>query len=98
MAVLRAQRYSSPPRRRATPFGHQSTGGARMYRRALIGCLAVIGGLLHFTAGAAAPPKPEGKPRPKQVSEIYVIMKARLYEVDEAFHNKVAKAKWRSKA
>jgi hypothetical protein len=29
---------------------------------------------------------------------MYVIMKARLYEVDEAFHNKLAKGKWLSKA
>src|SRR5262249_27916879 len=31
-------------------------------------------------------------------SEIYVIMKARLYEVDDAVYKKVAKAKWLSKA
>jgi hypothetical protein len=37
-------------------------------------------------------------PKPKKGSEIYVIMKARLYEVDEAFHKKLVTAKWRSKA
>jgi hypothetical protein len=86
-----------PESRRAAPFGHQSTGGVRMYRRILIGCLAVIGGLMHLTADAGAQPKPEGKAKPNQGREIYVIMKARLYKVDEAFHNKLAKAKWRSR-
>ena len=61
-----------------------------MHRRALIACLPAIGALLHLIVGAGAQPKPGG--------ELYVIMKARLYEVDEAFHTKVAKAKWLSKA
>ena len=69
-----------------------------MYRRILVGCLAVIGAILHPIADAGAQPKSDGKPNPNKGSEIYVIMKARLYEVDESFHNKVAKAKWRSRA
>ena len=69
-----------------------------MYRRILVACLAVIGALLHLIVDAGAQPKPDTDPKPNQGSEIYVIMKARLYEVDEAFHNKVAKAKWLSKA
>src|SRR5262245_5751191 len=66
-----------------------------MYRRILVACLAAIGAPLllpHLIANAAAPPKTN------KSSELYVIMKARLYEVDEAFHNKVAKARWLSKA
>jgi hypothetical protein len=47
---------------------------------------------------AGAKPKPDGKPKAKQGSELYVIVKARLYEVDEASHSKVAKAKWLSMA
>src|SRR5689334_5684114 len=71
-----------------------------MYRGILVACLAVVGVLPHLGVDAAAPPKPAGKPKPKpkQASEIYVILKARIYEVDEAFHNKLAKAKWRSRA
>src|SRR5437773_363547 len=68
-----------------------------MSRPILIGCLVVIGGLLHLMVNAAAPPQPDKKPKAK-ASELYVILKARLYEVDEAFHNKLAKAKWLSKA
>jgi hypothetical protein len=69
-----------------------------MFRSILVGCLAVLGALTHLIADPGEQPKPEAKPRPNQGREIYVIMKARLYEVDEAFHNKVAKAKWLSKA
>jgi len=69
-----------------------------MYRRVLVACLAAIGVLLHFIADAGAQSKPDEKPKPDRGGEIYVIMKARLYQVDEAFHNKVAKARWRSKA
>src|SRR5437879_3982698 len=69
-----------------------------MYRRILVGCLAVFGALLHLTVDAGAQLKPDTAPKPNNRSERYVIMKARLYEVDEAFHNKLAKAKWLSKA
>jgi hypothetical protein len=69
-----------------------------MHRRILVACLAALGVLLHFIVDAGAQPKPDGKPNPKKGGEIYVILKARLYEVDEAFHNKVAKARWHSKA
>src|SRR5262249_54110489 len=43
-------------------------------------------------------PKPEEKPRPNQGSEICVLVKARCYEVDEAFHKKLTTARWRSRA
>ncbi len=69
-----------------------------MCRRILVAYLAVIGALLHLIVDAGAQPKPDMDPKPNQRSEIYVIMKARLYEVDEAFHNKLAKGKWLSKA
>jgi hypothetical protein len=69
-----------------------------MYRRILVACLAATGALLHVIVNAGAQPKPDEKPNPNKGSEIYVIMKARLYEVDETFHNKLAKAKWLSKA
>jgi hypothetical protein len=69
-----------------------------MYRRILVACLAAIGALLYLIVDAGAQPKLDGKPKPNQGREIYVIVKARLYEVDEAFHNKVAKGRWLSKA
>src|SRR5437763_9015129 len=69
-----------------------------MYRRILGAYLAVIGALLHLRVDAGAQPKPDTDPKPNKSGEIYAIVKARLYEVDEAFHNKVAKGKWRSKA
>ena len=69
-----------------------------MYRRILVACLAAIGALPLLLANAGAQPKPHGKPKPDRGSEIYVIMKARLYEVDEAFHDKLAKARWLSRA
>jgi hypothetical protein len=69
-----------------------------MSRQILVACLAILSAFLHLTANAAAPPKPGGNPTPSQGKEIYVILKARLYEVDEAFYKKVAKFKWRSKA
>jgi hypothetical protein len=61
-------------------------------------CLGAIGALLHLIMDVGAQAKPGDKPGPAGRSEIYVILKARLYEVDEAFHNKVAKARWRSRA
>jgi hypothetical protein len=69
-----------------------------MHRRILAACLAAVGALLHLSADAGAQPRADGDPRPNKGSEIHVILKARLYEVDEAFHNKVAQARWRSKA
>jgi hypothetical protein len=74
-------------------FNHQSTGDVSMYRRILVACLVAVAALLHLIVDAAAQPKPDTKR-----SELYVIMKARLYEVDEAFHNKLAAATWRSRA
>jgi hypothetical protein len=69
-----------------------------VYHRILVGCLAVTGALLYFLGAAGAQlQKQDGKSSPNR-GEIYVIMKTRLYEVDEAFHNKVAKAKWHSQA
>jgi len=62
-----------------------------MDRRILLGCLAVLGALLQLTIGAGARQKPAG-------GEMYVILTARLYEVDEAAHAKLAKARWLSKA
>jgi hypothetical protein len=70
-----------------------------MYRRSFVGYLAVTGAFLYFIAVARAQPKPDEKPGPNKGSEIYVIMKARLYEVDEAFYKKLAAAaRWRTKA
>jgi hypothetical protein len=69
-----------------------------MYRRILVGCLAVLGALPHLIADAAAQPKPDGKPRPNRGGEIYVIVKARCCEIDEAFHKKLTTARWRSRA
>src|SRR5262245_18908106 len=77
---------------------HQSTRGVSMRRRILVACLAAYGALLHLSVEAGAQPKPDGKPKPNQGSGLHVIMKTRLYEVDEAFHKKVAEAKWLSKA
>jgi hypothetical protein len=58
----------------------------------------VTGALLHLILSAGAQSKPGTGAKPKESSEMDVIMKARLYEVDEAFHNKLAKGKWLSKA
>jgi hypothetical protein len=69
-----------------------------MYRRILVAYVAVIGALLHLVVDAGAQPKQATDPKPLKSSDHYVIMKARLYEVDEAFHNKLAKGKWLSKA
>jgi hypothetical protein len=69
-----------------------------MSRSVLVCSLALIGAFVYLVAEGGAQPKPDEKPKPKQRSDIYVIMKARLYEVDKAFHNKVAKARWLSKA
>src|SRR5436190_22109423 len=69
-----------------------------MYRLILVGCLAVIGALLHLIADAGEQPDPDGKPKPKQGSEIHVIVKARCCEVDEGFHKKLTTARWRSRA
>ena len=69
-----------------------------MYRRILVACLATVGALLHLIVDAGAQPKRDGNPNPNKGNAIYVIMTARLFDVDEAFHNKLAKARWRSQA
>jgi hypothetical protein len=69
-----------------------------MNPRTFFACLAAVGALLCLTVDAGAQPKPYGNPKPNKGKEIYVVMKARLYEVDEASYNKLAKAKWRSRA
>ncbi|MFN4261885.1 MAG: hypothetical protein ACK4RK_21605 [Gemmataceae bacterium] len=70
-----------------------------MHRRTVASCIAVIGVLLQFGADAGGQPKLNENPAPNKRGEIYVIMKARLYEVDEAFYEKLlAQAKWHSKA
>lgn len=61
--------------------------------------LAVILGLfLPLGPTVKAQPKQADKPRSAQAADIYVIAQAQLYEVDETFARKLAKAKWRSKA
>src|SRR5262249_47610796 len=79
-------------------FGHKSARGISMHRGASTGCIAVLGALLLLTTDASAQPKPGGDPKPKNSSELYVIVKARLYEVEEAACEKVAKARWLSQA
>src|SRR5438132_1465820 len=69
-----------------------------MHRRAIVSCLAVIGALLQLTADAGAQSKPPANPPPKKGSEICVIMKAQLYEVEDAFYRKLSKAQVLSKA
>jgi len=69
-----------------------------MYRRILVACLVLIGALLHVIGDAPAQPKRDADAKPKPPSELYVILKARLYEVDAAFHTKVARAMWLSRA
>jgi hypothetical protein len=69
-----------------------------MYRLILVVGLAVIGVLPLRVADAGARPKPHEKPRANQRSEIHVTVKARCYEVDEPFHEKLATARWRSRA
>jgi hypothetical protein len=65
-----------------------------MDHRILVGCLAVIGALLPL-GDARAQPKSDGITKD---NEMHVIVKARLYEVDEAAYEKLAKAKWLSRA
>jgi hypothetical protein len=65
-----------------------------MDHRTFVGCLAVISALLPL-GSARAQPKPDGITKD---NGMYVIVKARLYEVDEAAYEKVAKAKWLSLA
>src|SRR5215475_5831898 len=69
-----------------------------MDRSTLVGCLAVLGALLHLSAIAGAPPKPEENPQPQNGSALDVIMKARPFEVDEAFHKELEQARWLSQA
>jgi hypothetical protein len=69
-----------------------------MYRTVLVACAAAVGALLYFVVDAGAQPKPDDNPNPNRGRDIYVVMKARVYEVDEAFHNKLTKSRWRSRA
>jgi len=69
-----------------------------MHRSILVACLAALGALPPIVTDAAARPNPAEKPGPAKASEIYVILKARLHEVDDAVHDKIAQAKWLSRA
>src|SRR5262249_49530306 len=69
-----------------------------MYRRILLTCLVAVGALLHLATDVGAQPKPDGNPNLNHGSEIYVIVKARLYEVDDAFHKKLTATRWLSRA
>jgi hypothetical protein len=69
-----------------------------MRRRILVGCLAVICVLSYLIVDAEAQPIQGGKPKANKDDEIYVIMKARFFEVDEAFHKKIKESKWHSMA
>src|SRR5258708_8616220 len=60
-------------------------------------CVAFILSLLSpLTPEAGAQPKQADK-KPQQAREIYVIVKVQLYEVDDAFYKKLAKARRLSK-
>lgn len=70
-----------------------------MHRKQSLIWLAALGGLLPWTMQVDAQPKADKAPnRNKAKSEIYVTVKTRLYEVNAAFRNRLAKAKWLSKA
>lgn len=57
-------------------------------------CVAFVLGLLSpLTTETKAQPKEDEKRQPEQAKEIYVIVKAYLYEVDDAFYKKLAKAR-----
>src|SRR5207248_1319995 len=86
-------------RRRAWSLARRSPEDFAMNRSTFAACLALVVGLsaLFTTVGNAEPEDDETK-RAKQLGDMYVILKADLYEVDDAFHQKLAKAKWRSVA
>ena len=69
-----------------------------MHRRALIRYFAAIAAFLQFATDGSAQQKPGRNPEPRNGSDIYVIVKAKLYEVDDAFYKKLAKARWLSLA
>ncbi len=61
-------------------------------------CLAFVIGLLSpLTTETRAQPKEAEKRQPEKVKEIYTIVKVQLYEVDEAFYKRVARARRLSK-
>jgi hypothetical protein len=66
-------------------------------QRRVVNCVAVIAVLLPLPAGAGAQPEPDANPKPKG-GGITVTVTARLFEVDDAFSKKLAKAKRLSKA
>jgi hypothetical protein len=70
-----------------------------MIRIPLAVCFPLVFALLaSLAAGTEGRQKKADKRPPKQAKEIYVIMKARLFEVDEAFYKKLSKARWLSRA
>jgi hypothetical protein len=69
-----------------------------MVRRILVACFAAVGALHYLIVGAGAWPNQDGNPNSDTGNDIYVKLTARLHEVDEAFHNDLAKARWRTRA
>jgi hypothetical protein len=69
-----------------------------VHRRAIVSGFAVVVAVLQLAAETRAQPKPNVPPPPRKGGEIYVVMKARLYEVDDAFYKTLVKARWRSRA
>ena len=69
-----------------------------MNQTTFVGYVAlVIGFLSPLTMEVNAQPKADEKRQPKNAKEIYVIVRAQLYEVDDAFYKRLAKARWHSK-
>ena len=65
-----------------------------MQRRWIVRSLTVSAVLLQLTAFGRAQPKQDQAKK----DDIYVIVTARLYEVDDATYKKLAKARWLSRA
>ena len=61
-------------------------------------CVAFVLGLLSpLTTETKVQAKEDENRQAKKAAKIYVIVTAQLYEVDDAFYKKLAKARWRSK-
>jgi hypothetical protein len=67
-----------------------------MNRKALSLCFACVFALPCITK-TEAHPKNDVNRQPQKGKEIYVIVKAQLFEVEDAFYKKLAKTGWRSK-